>query len=114
MATCFEIIRARGDKFAFRLRAANGEVILASQTYTSKTSCKRGVASVQANAKLARHYDRKKSKNGKDFFNLLARNKKVIGTSEMYNSPRAMEGGIASVKKNGRTRVVVDKTSARK
>lgn len=40
-------------------------------------------------------------KSGKQHFTLLARNKRVILTSEAYNSPAAAMKGIASVQKNG-------------
>jgi uncharacterized protein YegP (UPF0339 family) len=99
----FEIVPARGGQYAFRLRAPNGNVILASQTYTSRSSARRGIVSVQANCAKAGSYERKKARNGKDNFVLKARNQQVIGKSEMYNTPRAMESGIASVMKNGAT-----------
>lgn len=104
----FQIITARGGKYAFRLLATNGEVILASQPYSTKTSAKRGIASVQANCANASCFERKKSRNGKDYFVLKARNGKLIGRSEMFNTRRAMETGIASVGKNGKTTRVDD------
>jgi len=42
---------------------------------------------------------RNEAKNGKFYFNLIAKNKQVIGKSQMYASKQAMENGIASVKK---------------
>lgn len=41
------------DKYWFRLKAANGETILASQGYTSKESCLNGIESVKMNAPRA-------------------------------------------------------------
>lgn len=38
------------DKYWFRLKAANGETILASQGYTTKESCLNGIESVKENA----------------------------------------------------------------
>ncbi|MEG0070537.1 MAG: DUF1508 domain-containing protein [Raoultibacter sp.] len=46
----YEIYADHAGEFRFRLTAANGENIIGSQGYTSKESCKKGVASVQANA----------------------------------------------------------------
>ena len=37
-------------EFRFRLKATNGQVICASEGYTSKTSCKNGIESVKKNA----------------------------------------------------------------
>ena len=42
----------------------------------------------------------KTAKNGKVFFNLKASNGQIILSSEMYETRKAAEGGVASVKKN--------------
>ena len=41
------------EKYWFRLRAGNGETILASQGYTTKESCINGINSVKENAPAA-------------------------------------------------------------
>lgn len=46
----FEIYRDKSGKFRFRLKAHNGQEILASQAYTAKASCKNGIQSVIVNA----------------------------------------------------------------
>ena len=46
----YEIYADKKGEFRFRLRAANGEPILASEGYTAKASCKNGIASVAKNA----------------------------------------------------------------
>ena len=46
----YEIFMDVGDKYRFRLKAMNGEIIAASQGYTSKDSCIRGMASISRNA----------------------------------------------------------------
>jgi uncharacterized protein len=56
MAGKFEIYRDKGDKFRFRFKAGNGEIIAVSEAYESKAAAKNGVESVKrnaANAKLA-------------------------------------------------------------
>ena len=110
MPARFSIARARGGKYGFRLKASNGEIILASQVYASKTGAKGGVASVQNNCADDSRFERKKARNGKDYFVLKARNGQVIGKSEMYNTRRAMESGITSVRRNGKTARVADET----
>ena len=45
----FEIYRDKAGEFRFRLKAANGEPILASEGYTAKVNCKNGIASVRKN-----------------------------------------------------------------
>ena len=46
----FEIFKDVEDKFRFHLKASNGEIIAASQGYTSKESCRKGIESVKHNA----------------------------------------------------------------
>ncbi|MDT7761570.1 MAG: uncharacterized protein QOC63_990 [Mycobacterium sp.] len=50
MAGKFEIYKDKGDKFRFRLKAGNGEIIAVGEAYESKASAKNGVESVQKNA----------------------------------------------------------------
>jgi uncharacterized protein YegP (UPF0339 family) len=45
------------------------------------------------------------------YFVLKAANGQIIGTSEMYSSAAALETGIASVKANAPTALVVDLTT---
>ncbi len=46
----FEIYKDKAGEYRFRLKAANGEVILASEGYTAKASCEKGIESVRKNA----------------------------------------------------------------
>ena len=46
----FEIYQDKGGAVRFRLKAKNGEIILASQGYKSIENCKKGIASVVKNA----------------------------------------------------------------
>ena len=100
MAGKFEIYKDQAGKHRFRLKASNGQIILASQGYSAKTGCKNGVASVKKNGNLAKQFERCTARNGKFYFLLKAKNGQVICKSEMYNTERAMENGIASVRKN--------------
>jgi len=108
MAGKFEIFRDKKGEHRFRLKAGNGQTILASEGYTSRKACESGVASVQKNSALAEQFERKGAKNGKFYFVLKAKNHQVIGQSEMYDSEAAMENGIKSVMTNGPSTVVED------
>lgn len=50
MAGKFEVYKDRTDKFRFRLKAGNGEIIAVSEAYNSKASALGGVESVRKNA----------------------------------------------------------------
>jgi len=109
----FEIRKRTNGQFQFNLKASNGEIILSSEGYTTKANCEKGIASVKKNSIDDSKYDKKESKNNKWFFNLRASNGQVIGTSEMYESEKNRDNGIASVKKNAPDAKVDDLTSGK-
>ena len=96
----FEIYKDPQGKFRFRLQASNGKNIIASQGYTTKTSCLNGISSVKNNSQNETNFERLRSKDGSHYFNLKAQNQLVISTRQMYSSSKSMEQGINSVKKN--------------
>ena len=106
MAGSYVLSKNDKGQYSFVLKAANGETILQSETYESKAAAENGIASVQKNSPMDERYQRKESSNGKPFFNLLAANHQVIGTSQLYQSEDGRESGIASVKANGPTTVI--------
>ncbi|ECE0793371.1 DUF1508 domain-containing protein [Salmonella enterica subsp. diarizonae] len=110
MAGWFELDKSSNGQYKFVLKAGNGEIILSSELYITKSSAENGIASVQANCPLTERYDLKDSSNGKFYFNLRAANHQVIGTSQMYASKQSRDTGIASVKTNGTTTTIKDNT----
>jgi len=94
----------------FRFEAGNGESILSSERYISKSAATNGMESVKTNAPTDGRYERKTAKNAQYMFNLKAANHEVIGTSETYTTEAAREAGIASVKANAPTATVDDQT----
>lgn len=106
----FEIRKRTNGEFQFNLKASNGEVILASEGYTTKANCKKGIASVKKNSMNDLRFEKKQSKNKKYFFNLKANNGQVVATSEMYESQKSCDNGIASVKKNAPDAKIEDLT----
>lgn len=100
MAGKFELYTDKAGEYRFRLKAGNGEIILASEGYKQRASAENGIASVQKNAPDDARYERKETKSGKHMFNLKATNGQVIGTSESYESTSGRDNGIASVMKN--------------
>ncbi|WP_055435788.1 YegP family protein [Lacinutrix algicola] len=96
----FEVYQDSKREYRFRLKASNGQKILASEGYTAKSGCMNGIESVKTNSQDDSKFDRRKSSNGKHYFNLKASNGQIIGTSEMYEGSSGMENGINSVKTN--------------
>src|SRR6185295_15012668 len=97
MAAKFTIFKGTNGDFYFNLKAANGEKVLASEGYTSKSGCENGIESVKINAPIDSLYEKKTSSNSKYYFVLKASNGQVIGTSEMYNSSGGRDNGIEVV-----------------
>lgn len=92
------------------LVAPNHEAILNSENYSSKQMAEKGIESVRVNCPYDENYERKVSKDGSPYFNLVAQNGEVIGTSKMYSTKQAREVGIESVKRYGRDAKIHDET----
>jgi uncharacterized protein YegP (UPF0339 family) len=97
MAGKFTIFNGKSGKLYFNLKAGNGEIILASQGYADKGGALNGVDSVKNNATNEARFEKKTAANGKFYFSLKAGNGQVIGNSEMYDTEKARDAGIASV-----------------
>jgi uncharacterized protein len=110
MSGWYELSKSINGQFRFVLKAANAETILTSELYTTRSAADSGIASVQTNSPLNERYEKKSTKDGHPYFNLKAANHQIIGSSEAYSSDAAREKGIASVKANGPTKVIKDKT----
>ena len=109
------VIRNTNTGVKFDLKAGNGEVIATSEVYASKSSCMKGIASVQKNAPVAavenqtvegyaaeKHpkFEVYADKAGEFRFRLKATNGQVIATSEGYKAIASCLNGVESVKKN--------------
>lgn len=108
MAGKFEIKSGKTGKFRFNLKASNGQIILSSEAYDTRSAATKGITSVKKNALNDKRFERKTAKDGSSYFVLKAANGEPIGKSEMYKTIKAMENGIASVGKNAPDAPVVD------
>lgn len=100
MAGKFECYKDKAGEFRFRLKAGNGENILASEGYKSKASCMNGIKSVQKNCLDEKCFDKKTTDSGKFRFNLKSTNGQVVGTSQSYDSASGRDNGIGSVQRS--------------
>lgn len=57
MAGTFQIKKSSNDQYYFVLKAPNNEVVLTSETYTTKQSAKNGIEAVQAHGPGAKVED---------------------------------------------------------
>ena len=108
MAGKFVIKAGKTGKFRFNLNASNGQTILTSEAYETRSAATRGIESVKKNAGNDKRFERKKAKDGSSFFVMKAANGEPIGKSEMYKTKASMESGIKSVGKNATDAPVTD------
>ena len=100
MAGKFECYKDKAGEFRFRLKAANGNTILASEGYKSKAGCANGIESVRKNCTDPDRFVKKQT----------AKNKQVIGTSQNYKSESGCNNGMKSVANNAPDAVVVEES----
>jgi len=110
MAAKFELYEDKAGECRFRLKTPNGQNILSSEGYSSKSAAMNGIESVQKNASDRPRFEIKESKSGKPYFVLKAANHQVIGQSEMYESKVACGSGLASVMNHAPNATIDDKT----
>lgn len=108
------LIRAVASGIKFDLKAANGQTIATSETYTTEAACRRGIESVRRIAPDAAVEDRTEvgacrlphpkfevyqDRAGAYRFRLKSANGRVVAVSEGYAAKSGCRGGIESVKK---------------
>ena len=107
----FQIFKSgHNNQFYYRLRAANGEIILSGEGYITKQSCMIGITSVKTNSPWDARYSKQQSNAGYSF-NLIAANSEIIGRSEVYNSGQARDNGINAVKREASNAGIEDLTN---
>jgi len=131
----FEVICDSAGTFRFHLKAANGQIIAVSQSYGTKESALKGIASIKKNAPIAKIADltaggvipESTHKPGiiqdtvfeiqfntpdRFRFHLKAANGQIIAVSQSYLSKQSAENGIASMKTNAPKAKIIDQTIA--
>lgn len=108
----FEIGPSADGGVKFTLKAANGQVILTSETYTTVSACKKGIESVAESSYMAAVEDQTvegfekeanpkfeifTDKAGEYRFRLKAANGQIVGVSEGYTTIQSCKTGIESV-----------------
>ena len=100
MAGKFVVSKGKNGQDYFVLKAANGQVILQSEGYTTRRACSGGIQSVKKNAGKESAYEVKTAKNGAQYFLVKSANGQTIGKSQMYKSASGCKNGMKSVAAN--------------
>ena len=110
MAAKYDLYRDKAGEFRFRLKARNGEIVLASEGFRQKRSALAAISSVRKNSQMDERYHRKTTAAGRHRFNLMAGNGQIIGTSETCTSSDALDVVVEMVKRSATTEVIDDQT----
>jgi len=105
----FKIFKGADNLYYFRLNAMNGEALLQSEGYLTRSVCQIVIESVKTNAPFDIRYDRNASNNQAYFF-LKAANGVVIGRSEMCRTEANMTNIIRAVRRDAPNALVEDIT----
>lgn len=92
----FEVFLGKDSQWYFHLRAANHQIILVSQGYSTKEAAKKGITSVKNNAH-SEYFEPRTSTAKQPYFVLKAKNGEIIGCSQMYRRKCGCDKGIRSV-----------------
>ncbi len=85
------------NTYHFNLFAQNGEVVLASQAYSSEAAAWNGAFAVQDSAQIATNFVIKTSSDDRFYFTVTADNGQTVGVSQMYTTKASAQAGVASV-----------------
>lgn len=86
------------NQFRFNLFAANGQVVLSSESYTTAAAAWNGAFAVQDAAALDASFAILTATDGRFYFTLTAENGQIVGVSQMYTTKAAAQAGVTSVK----------------
>jgi uncharacterized protein YegP (UPF0339 family) len=86
------------NQFRFNVFAANGQVVLSSESYTTAAAAWNGAFAVQDAAALDASFAILTATDGRFYFTLTAQNGQIVGISQMYTTKASAQAGIASVK----------------
>lgn len=92
----FQVFRGLDNGYYFHLRAGNGEIVLQSQGYSSRTGAVNGATSVKANGASAASYQLLEAANGQWYFVVKAGNGAVVAHGETYASKSNAQRAIAT------------------
>lgn len=93
----FELFRDENKDLCFRLRAADGRILLTSEGYASRAEVEDGISKAQALAPGAMNYERKRTDAGHSF-TLQAYDGEVVATSDVHPTTTARDRSIEAVK----------------
>ena len=94
----FETFQGMDGQYYFDLVAGNGQNVLRSEGYKTSQGAATGIASVEQNGVDSQQFEVLQASDGEYYFNLVAENNEIVGTSQMYASKYNAQRGAATVR----------------
>lgn len=94
----FEVYRDKGGAFRFRLKDADGGVVLSSDSYQSRARCLRAIGKVRDCSVRDACYERTKTDAGKFLFRIRAADHHIIARSPWYHTASRRDAALATVR----------------
>ena len=105
MAAKFILSIAGEGKYCYDLIATNGEKVLHSENYPSKTDCFNAIQQVKENAVFLHRFEKKQTDGGQYYF-VLHSDQLVVGTSDRYWSVSSRDYAMTIVRREAAGAVV--------
>lgn len=103
----FLILLTNGGLYRFNLVANNGEVILQSESYTTRSACLNAISSIKHNSLYDESYEKNSNMKGV-FFYFKARNGEILGRSNTYTTIGNRDNAINIVKQIAQSAIIQD------
>jgi uncharacterized protein YegP (UPF0339 family) len=107
----FTLNKGKDGLFNFSLHSDAGNLLIESEDYESKDATESGIDLMRTIASFLSRFNQMRAEENQHYFLLMAANDKVIGTSGMYPTLKAMEKGIEEVMQCASLANVVDDTT---
>ena len=104
----FETVKGSDGKTYVHLRAANGQIVLQTQGYSSKSAAAKGVAAIEAAAVQADRFEVFEGADGQHTFRLTSISGEILGRGEMYATKSNAFRGAARVRELVRELTAID------
>lgn len=85
------IEKKRNKTFCWSLLNRNGQALLSSGVYKSKAACKKGIEATRMNGQVESRFQKLKTRTGKFYFYLKARNGVILGSSIKFEDLKKMQ-----------------------
>jgi uncharacterized protein YegP (UPF0339 family) len=92
-----EVAQGASGQYHFNFDAANGQIVLSSESYTTEAAAFNGAMAVQTDGQDAANYTLLQNTAGGFYFTVTALNGQVISTSQQYTTKAAAQSAIKAV-----------------